>query len=189
MRLWWPPDNFVALCVDNFTCLSRFCFGPTALLDEVGFSLYFVFLIIIADYNTDEGLQQTLQISNQNGEGVDDSRTSSMCKTARKFSQEVSRRKSSIKALGGGTCSCSKICFQALFSQSLIFAWRGHFQELQLNNDLIYFSKIWPDARIICNQQKRVGKFDNSKSSFLESHFRAFTPHGFLAVLKMFCNF
>ena len=76
--------------------------------------------------------------------------------------------------------------FQAQFSQSLIFAWRGHFQELQLNNDLVDFSKIWPDARKIYNQQKRFGEFDNSKNSVLESHFRAFTPHVFLAVLKMF---
>ena len=83
----------------------------------------------------------------------------------------------------------ARIFFQALFSQILIFACRGHFQELQVNNDLADFSKIWPDARKIYNQQNRVGEFDNSKNSFLESHFRAFTPHGFLAVLKMFCNF
>ena len=45
------------------------------------------------------------------------------------------------------------------------------------------------DARKIYNQQKRVGEFDNSKNSFLEGHCRAFTPHIFLVVLKMFCNF
>ena len=39
------------------------------------------------------------------------------------------------------------------------------------------------------NQQKRVGEFDKSKNSFLECHLRAFTPHGFLAVLNMFCDF
>ena len=94
-----------------------------------------------------------------------------------------------MKALGGGTCFGSENFFQALFSQTLIFACRGHFQELQLNNDLTDFSKIWPDARKIYNQQKHVGEFDNSKNAFPESHFRAFTPHGFLAVLKMFCNF
>ena len=92
---------------------------------------------------------------------------------------------------GGVTCLCSENYFQALFSTTLIFAWREHFQELQLNNDLADFSQIWPDARKIYNQQKRVGDFDNSKNSFLEleGHFRAFTPHVFLAVLKMFCNF
>ena len=47
------------------------------------------------------------------------------------------------------------IFFQALFSQILIFACRGHFQELQQNNDLADFSKIWPDARKMYNQQKR----------------------------------
>ena len=40
----------------------------------------------------------------------------------------------SIKALGGGTCLCSENFFQALFSQTFIFALMGHFQELQLNN-------------------------------------------------------
>ena len=33
--------------------------------------------------------------------------------------------------------------FQALFSQTLNFAWRGHFQELPLNNDLADFSQIF----------------------------------------------
>ena len=84
----------------------------------------------------------------------------------------------------GRTCLCSENFFQALFSQTLIFAWRRHFQELQLNNDLANFSQIWPDARKIYNQQKIVGEFNNSKISFLEDHFRAFTPHVFLAVLK-----
>ena len=83
----------------------------------------------------------------------------------------------------------ARIFFQALFSQILIFACRGHFQELQLNNNLADFSKIWPDARKIYNQQKGVGEFDNSKNSLLEGHFGAFTPHSFLAVLNMFCNF
>ena len=83
----------------------------------------------------------------------------------------------------------ARIFFQALFSQILIFACRRHFQELQLNNDLADFSKIGPDARKIYNQQKCVGEFDNCKNSFLGSHFRAFSPHGFLAVLKMICNF
>ena len=58
----------------------------------------------------------------------------------------------------------------------------GHFQELQLNNDLANFSPIWSDARKIYNQQTCVGEFNNSKNSFLEGHFRAFTPHVFLAV-------
>ena len=68
MRLRWFPDNSVALCADNFTCLSRFCFDPTALLDEVGFSPHFVFPIIIADYKIDVRVQQTPetpQISNK----------------------------------------------------------------------------------------------------------------------------
>ena len=63
----------------------------------------------------------------------------------------------SIKALGGGTCLCSENFFQALFSQILILACRGHFQELQLNNDLADFSKILPDAKKILNIQKLVG--------------------------------
>ena len=58
-------------------------------------------------------------------------------------------------ALGGGTCLCSENYFQVLFSTTLIFAWRGHFQELQLNNDLADFSQIWPDARKIYNQQNQ----------------------------------
>ena len=91
--------------------------------------------------------------------------------------------------LGGVTCLCSENYFQVLFSTTLIFAWKEHFQELQLNADLADFSQIWPDARKIYNQQKRVEDFDNSKNSFLEGHFRAFTPHVFLAVLKIFCNF
>ena len=78
--------------------------------------------------------------------------------------------------LGSGSCLCSENYFQALYSETLIFAWRGHFQELQLNNDLADFSQIWPDARKIYNQQKRVGELDNS---FLEGHFRT----------EMFCNF
>ena len=54
----------------------------------------------------------------------------------------------SIKALGGGTCWYSENFFStAFFSQTLIFAWRGNFQELQLNNDLVDFSQIWSDAR------------------------------------------
>ena len=56
-----------------------------------------------------------------------------------------------IKALGGGACLCSENFFQALFSQILILACRGHFQELQLNNNLADLSKIWPDARKIYN--------------------------------------
>ena len=61
MRLRWFPDNSVALCADNFA--RRFCFGPTALLDEVGFSPHFVFPIIITDYKID--VQQTPQTSNK----------------------------------------------------------------------------------------------------------------------------
>ena len=68
--------------------------------------------------------------------------------------------------LGGGTRLCSENYFQVLFSITIIFAWRGHFQELQLNNDLADFSQIWPDATKIYNQQKPVGEFDNSKNSF-----------------------
>ena len=63
MLLRWFPDNSVALCADNFARLSRYCFGPTALLDEVGFSPHFVFPIIITDYKID--VQQTPQISNK----------------------------------------------------------------------------------------------------------------------------
>ena len=66
MRLRWFPDNSVALlgqCADNFARLCHFCFGPTALLDEVGFSPHFVFLIMITDYKIDR--QQTPQISNK----------------------------------------------------------------------------------------------------------------------------
>ena len=33
-----------------------------------------------------------------------------------------------------------------------VFAWRGNFQESQLNNDLADFSQIWPDATKIYNQ-------------------------------------
>ena len=40
---------------------------------------------------------------------------------------------------------CSKNFFQAWFSQPLIFAWRGHFQELQINNNWVDFSQIWTD--------------------------------------------
>ena len=53
MRLRWFPDNSVALRADNFALLSRFSFGPTALLDEVGFSSHFVFPIIITEYKID----------------------------------------------------------------------------------------------------------------------------------------
>ena len=65
MRLRWFPNSSVALCADNFTRLSRFCFGPTALLDEVGFSPHFVFPIIIADYKIDVRIQQIPQLSNK----------------------------------------------------------------------------------------------------------------------------
>ena len=92
-------------------------------------------------------------------------------------------------AFGGGTCLCSENFFQTRFSQTLITAWRGHFQELELNNDLVDFSQIWLDGRKIYNQQKRVVEFNDSKNSLLESHFRASTPLVFLTVLKMFCNF
>ena len=60
MRLRWFPDNSVALCADNF---ARFCFGPTALLDEEGFSPHFVFPIMITDYKID--VKQTPQVSNK----------------------------------------------------------------------------------------------------------------------------
>ena len=63
MRLRWLPDNSVALSADNFARLCRFCFGPTALLDEVGFSPHFVFPIMITDYKID--VQKTPQISNK----------------------------------------------------------------------------------------------------------------------------
>ena len=77
---------------------------------------------------------------------------------------------------GGVTCLCSENFFQALFSTTFIFAWRGHFQELQLNKDLADFSQTWPGARKRYNHLNLVGKFDNSKNSFLEGYFRAFTP-------------
>ena len=106
-----------------------------------------------------------------------------------KFSQ-VNGRKSSLKndwlifrkGVRGATCSCSENFFQALFSQTLISARRTH---LQLKNDLVDFGQIWPDARTIYSQQYHVGELDNSKKSFLESHFRAATPHVFSAVFKM----
>ena len=60
MRLRWFPDNSLALCADDF---ARFCFGPTALPDEDGFSRRFVFPIIITDYKID--VQRTPQISNK----------------------------------------------------------------------------------------------------------------------------
>ena len=60
MRLRWFPDNSLALCADNFAC---FCFGPTALPDEDGFSRRFVFPIMITDYKID--VQRTPQISNK----------------------------------------------------------------------------------------------------------------------------
>ena len=63
MRSWWFPDISVTLCADNLTRLCRFCFGPIALLDEVGFIPRLVFPIIITDYKID--LQQTPQISNK----------------------------------------------------------------------------------------------------------------------------
>ena len=63
MRLRWFRGNSVALCADNFARLCRFCFGPTALLDEDGFTPRFVFLIMITDYKID--VQQTPQISNK----------------------------------------------------------------------------------------------------------------------------
>ena len=61
MRSRWFPDYSVVLCADNFARLCRFCFGPTALLDEVGFSPRLVFAIRITDYKID--IQQTPQIS------------------------------------------------------------------------------------------------------------------------------
>ena len=67
----------------------------------------------------------------------------------------------SIKALEGGIFLCSENFFQALFSQTLFFAWRGHFQDLQLNNDLADFSQIWPGSRKIYSQQNFVGEFDD----------------------------
>ena len=76
-----------------------------------------------------------------------------------------------------------------LFSKTLMFAWGGCFQDLELKNNLADFSPIWPDARKIYEQCRHFGEFNNSKNSFLESHFLAFTLHVFLAVLKMFGNF
>ena len=86
MRLRWFPDNSVALCADNSSLFSRFYFDPTALFDEVGFSLYFVFLIIITDYKSVYKLRNTADICN-----------ASTCKTARNFSQEVTGRKNSLQ--------------------------------------------------------------------------------------------
>ena len=37
--MWWSPGNSAALCADDFSRLCRFCFGPTALLDEGSLSL------------------------------------------------------------------------------------------------------------------------------------------------------
>ena len=79
---------------------------------------------------------------------------------------------------------CSENFIQTQFSQTLIFAWRGHVQELLLNNNLVDFSQIWPDARKIYNQHKGVREFDTSENSILESHFRAVTALVFLTVLK-----
>ena len=76
----------------------------------------------------------------------------------------------------------ARIFFQALFFQTLILAWRGHFEELQLNNDLADFNQIWPDSRKYIINENLSGNSIILKILLLENHFRAFTPHGFLAV-------
>ena len=92
MRLRWFPDDSVALCADNYPRLFCFCFGPTALLDEDGFSPRFVFPILQNRRTTN-----TADIQ-QNDEGVDYPETRGREKiNARKFSQEVTGRKSSLK--------------------------------------------------------------------------------------------
>ena len=53
MRLRWFPGNSVALCADNQDNFARHYFGQKAFLDEVGFSLRFVFPIRITDYKID----------------------------------------------------------------------------------------------------------------------------------------
>ena len=68
MRLRWLPDNSVALSADNFARLCRFCFGPTALLDEVGFSPHFVFSH--NDYRLQNRRTTNTADIQQNGEGV-----------------------------------------------------------------------------------------------------------------------
>ena len=96
MRFRWFPDTSVALCADNFTSLSCFCFGPTALLDKVGFTPHFVFPIIIADYKINVRVQQTPQISNKMVKELI-TLEREYVQSGRKFSQEVTRRKSSLQ--------------------------------------------------------------------------------------------
>ena len=89
MRLQWFPDNFVALCTDNFT---GFCFSPT---DEDGFSPRFVFPIMITDYKID--VQQTPQISNKMAKEFITLEREYVQNYEKKFSQEVTGRKSSLQ--------------------------------------------------------------------------------------------
>ena len=53
------------ICADNLAHLSCFCFGQTALVDVVGFSPHFGFLIIVADFKIDVRVKQAPQISNK----------------------------------------------------------------------------------------------------------------------------
>ena len=73
MRSRWFPDNFVALCAYNFARFCRFCFGPTALLDEFRFSPRFVFFH--NDYRLQNRPTTNTADTQQNGERVDYSGT------------------------------------------------------------------------------------------------------------------
>ena len=91
MRSRGLTGNSVALCGDNF---ARLCFGPTALLDEVGFSRL-VFPKLITDYKID--VQQTPQtprrLIQEIGEGVDYSGTRVRAKLGKSFHRRRTEKK------------------------------------------------------------------------------------------------
>ena len=95
MRSQWFPNNSVALCADNFAHLSRFCSGPKALQDEVGFSPHLVFPIMITDYKID--VHQTPQISKKMVVLITLKREYRYVQNCKKISQEVAGRKSSLQ--------------------------------------------------------------------------------------------
>ena len=99
MRLQWFPDISVALCADNFAHLSRFCFGPTALLDDVGFSRHLVFPIINLYRLQNRRTTNTADIQ-QNGEGVDYSGTRVRVKLQENFYRRGPGEKVACKMIG-----------------------------------------------------------------------------------------
>ena len=80
-----------------------------------------------------------------------------MSKSARKFSQEVTGRKSSLqndwpilhKGVRGRYLFVQRESFSSVVFSNFNFRLEGTLQELQLDNDLADFSQIWPDARKI----------------------------------------